>query len=130
MFTLADPTPYPWPVTVHMPSAETPGAFDEQTFTARFKHIDADDIPDLTERAAGDDAVLLRDVLVGWDTDIVDAAGKPIPYSTATRDRLINILHVRYGLVAAWRDSIEPRARAERARGNSPRSPRRGRLDA
>lgn len=127
MFVMQDPEPYPWPVTIRHPDPETPGRWFDQTFTARFRAVTADEAKDLFDLR--DDAAVVRDVLVGWD-GIVDTNKAEIPFSSTIVERLVADLRFAQGVAQAWGLSVQPTAAQARAMGNSAPSHRRGRLDA
>lgn len=62
------------PVTILTPNGE------EQSFVATFLYLD-DKANDEAVKLGNDE--LLRQVWKGWDDDVVDGDGKPLPFSTA-----------------------------------------------
>jgi len=52
-----------------------------------------------------DDNDLATTLLIGWD-EVTDAAGEPIEFSPALRDKLLDIYPVRPSVISAWFESI------------------------
>lgn len=105
MFRL-DPSPHFWtPVTVRTPGEDA--AID--TFRARFRALPIDEFNAFDLATEAGTASFLMAALV--DTDqIEDLDGTPYRFSPEFAATLINIAHVRAGLVAAylnaWRDAV------------------------
>lgn len=118
---------YDWPVTVRVPNA---GVVEEHQFTARFRHLDLDqvrgmieqvmaasrgaeesaqDVPSRSMRTVIDAAELQIEQAmaywVGWGDDLVGTDGAPLPYSEDTKRRLLGVRIIREALVAAWQSS-------------------------
>jgi len=130
---------YDWPVTVRVPNA---GKVEEHQFTARFRHLDLDQVRAMideivaaqnkergSEQVSAVNAVVDGAQLqieqamiywVGWGDDLTDTEGKPIPYGDETKRKLLGVRIIREALVKAWQDSQS----GEAARlGNSDSSP-------
>ncbi|MDD9822311.1 MAG: hypothetical protein OXU98_05430 [Gammaproteobacteria bacterium] len=88
MFKLADEnTTYDYPVTVRVPAAG--GRAQEQTFTAHFRLLPADEVRQMTDDGSSNKDFLKR-ILAGWD-GIHDAKGKALPYNASNLEKLANI---------------------------------------
>lgn len=75
------------------------GGFDEQSFKATFRVLDADKLG--TDGSVQGQIEDLRRLIVKLD-DLVDEQGQPVPYSDALRDQLIGLPYVRIALVEAY----------------------------
>jgi len=116
MFKLADEnTTYDYPVTVRVPAAG--GRAQEQTFTAHFRLITADEMKDIQAADGGDEAFFKR-VLAGWD-GIQDANGKPLAYNDKNLRRLAQINYFAVAVGQAYsnfaiglpaKNAVPPRA--------------------
>ncbi len=113
-FVLARNHLYWWPVTVAVPhpDLDRAGEMLEMTFRMRFEALPRDDARILQERAVRPDggeaepnADLLR-VIKGWDEDVVDGDGKPVPFSAEALRGLLQISWFRLGVYRAWSASL------------------------
>lgn len=101
MFTLALRAEFTHPVTVMTP---VDGGHREDTFRARFAVVSAEEQADLL--AANDDGeTFLRKIVVGLE-DIVDAEGKPVPFSPELLTAMLGLRWVRLGLIAAYSRAV------------------------
>jgi hypothetical protein len=78
-------------------------------FVAEFKRLPQSRIDAIVTRTEKitDDA-LVREVLDGWDDEIKDAEGKPLPFTPENLDRVLEVNGVRKALAAAFvRDSLD-----------------------
>lgn len=130
---------YDWPVTVRVPNA---GEVEEHQFTARFRHLDLDQVREMIDeivaaqnKERGDEQISAVNAVVdgaqlqieqamiywvGWGEDLTDTDGNPIPYGDETKRKLLGVRIIREALVKAWQDSQS----GEAARlGNSDSSP-------
>lgn len=107
---------YWWPVTVSVPSPERDRAGEMVTmeFRMQFAALPRDEARALQERMratpAGEGeseahADLMR-VVKGWDEDVVDEAGRPVPFSTEALAELLQISWYRLGVYRAWAASL------------------------
>jgi hypothetical protein len=98
-------------VVVKMPNAR--GGHDDVRFKAKFKLLPVSEV----KRLQADDEfaqALLREVLLGWDDgEVADEAGTPIPFSTETRDMLLDIPPVAAGLLDAYLKGVNGGAKAK-----------------
>ena len=101
---------FTWPVTATMLTPDGPVA---QTFTPRFLEIDEDELNAIFKEPKSDIALLQR-VLIGWD-DLLDRAGKTLPFSASARDQLTKKPRLRKAVVEAYIDAI---LGGERVEGN------------
>lgn len=114
MFKKAAPSStYDWPVVVNVP--EDGGRWSRHTFVAKFKRFTKDEANALTERIGEEKANgepyehldLACEVMAGWNEDVVDADGKPIPYSEQELRELCNLYPMTVGAIfSAWLDSF------------------------
>ncbi len=107
---------YWWPIRVKVPNPEprAAGTFLDQSFKAQFVSIPKDEAMALereirvlpeTERAGREHALLER-VLVGWDDNIVDEEGKPVPFSIEQFRELMQSSWFRIGAYQGWNESV------------------------
>lgn len=91
MFRLTEIHRFSWPVKVEMPSATTPGSFEEQSFIGHFRLLSKDEQAALAEASAaaaqvGAEALAVEEmrqiahVLEGW-SDVIDEDGAPLAFS-------------------------------------------------
>ncbi|MGD9476147.1 hypothetical protein [Shinella sp. G-2] len=120
---------FSWPVKVIEPDPNNAGKKLEHVFTARFATMDPDEAkaadaeraailrpmkPDMKAKEARamqeqldlHDRVALRRVLRGWDEDLQDADGKPIPFNDETFALIFRFPHIRHALVRAYGEAI------------------------
>jgi len=104
---------YWWPVTIAVPhpDLDRAGQMLEMTFRMRFEALPRDEARIMQERTAkpaGEEepnADLLR-VIKGWDEDVVDEAGKPVPFSAEALRSLLQVSWFRLGVYRAWAASL------------------------
>lgn len=77
------------------------GGFSDHEFNARFRVVPWSQLAAVENDAAAQ----LRLIWVGWD-GIVGDDGTPVPYSTAMRDQLIDLMFVRTPLLRAYVDAV------------------------
>ena len=111
MFKIEKETSIRWPVTVNVP--RDGGRITKATFGVRFELIPADEFATIY-RDGGNDEDLLRRAVTGWDSDVADAEGTPLAYSTDALDQLIGITDVRAGMVAAYIECSSGKAAARK----------------
>ena len=115
MFIVQKTPIYWWPVTVEVPSAETPGEFEQQTFQVQFENIGRSESrvlrdeltalrPGTPEYETHEDD-LIRRVLRGW-RDIAEPSGLDVPFSPETFAALWENSWFRIGMWRAWQESI------------------------
>jgi hypothetical protein len=103
---------YWWPVTVAVPHPDQKRAGEmlEMTFKLQFESLPRDEAKALYEQAralpaaeaeAQSHADLLR-VVKDWDEDVVDDAGRPVPFSAEALQQLLQISWYRLGVYRAW----------------------------
>lgn len=103
---------YWWPVTVSVPHPDQghAGEMIEMTFRMRFEALPRDEARALYEQAralpageaeAQSHADLMR-VVRGWDEDVVDDDGKPVPFTAEALQQLLQISWYRIGVYRAW----------------------------
>ncbi len=133
MFAFIPSQPYRWPVHVQVPDPKQPGAFQTHTFHADFVALTEDE----TVAALGGDHAPARDMsillglaekldfnellkraVVGWDTDVVDAEGKAIPFSDHNLGMLLAWPPTRNAFLQAYIESASPAGAAARKRKN------------
>lgn len=85
-------------VTVRVP---VDGGHAEQTFKARFRVVPWSELATVES----DPAEQARRILVGWE-GIVDDEERPIPYSDAMRDQLLDMMFVRVPVLRAYVDAV------------------------
>jgi hypothetical protein len=97
---------YRWPVTVEPP--QDGGKFGKETFEAEFRRLPQDQLREIGEKIDSGtfpDRELLDQVLVSW-SGIFDEAGDEVPFSEASRQRILNVALVASAIVAAWLESL------------------------
>jgi len=111
-FTMTRKHRYWWPVKVAVPNPELDkaGEWLEMNFRMRFAALpreEADAISEKLKKSEGADihADLMR-VVKDWDEDIIDADGKPIPFSPEAFAELLQISWYRMAVYRAWGDSL------------------------
>lgn len=91
-----NPRPTVWAnVKLHVP---TEAGFEEQTFRARFLILPLAERQAMAEDGARD---ALGQVWLDWD-GIVDADGRPIPFSEALRAEFLEFDYIEFGLSQAY----------------------------
>lgn len=109
---------YPWPVTVSVPNPDRPGEVIEQSFVMTFRALPLDESKVIDAEIAAlapaqqaersDD--LLRSVARGWDDQVIDDEGKPIPFSPGALELAMQHSWFRIGVYSAYRRSLQGRA--------------------
>jgi hypothetical protein len=109
-FVLQQSPTYNWPVRILIP---TDGRREQFTFTAKFNRLKQSRIKELVEisqdPSAADaisDAELLGELLAGWD-DVVDDAGKPVPFSKLALEQLAELAGVPGQIVEQFIGSLK-----------------------
>ena len=88
-----------WPVTVNIP--RDGGNTTKAICNVRYKILPNAEFQAIYKNE-GTDEDLLRNVVVGWEDDVVDESGTPIEFSAEALDKLIEIPYRRNGLVAGY----------------------------
>lgn len=106
-FVLQQSPNYYWPVRVLIP---TDGRREQFTFTAKFNRLKQSRIKELFELSkAEDDTIsdveLLGEILGGWD-DVVDDAGKPVPFTKVTLEQMAELPTVAGQIAKAYFESL------------------------
>jgi hypothetical protein len=107
---------YWWPVTVAVPSPDQDraGEMVEMTFKMRFESLPRDEAKAMQDRIralpeneaeAESHADLMR-VVKGWDDDVIDDDGKPVPFSPEALRKLLQVSWYRLGVYRAWAASL------------------------
>lgn len=115
-FVLTKKHLYWWPVTVAVPHPDQARAGEmlEMTFRMQFEALPRDEVLTPQEQAAvaaGGELVrptdydLLR-VVRGWDDDVVDDDGRPVPFSVEALQQLLQISWYRLAVYRAWAASL------------------------
>lgn len=143
-FSIAQLDSYRWPVDVKVPAN---GGYETYRFTGIFKHLSSadaaamlagfeqHDIDEQDPMAAVKMAQYVTDkqvdlymqIWLGWEDDLTDAQGKPLPCTEEARRQLLRQRMIREGVMAAHKASQggeEPRV------GNSAMSPGTGSPEA
>jgi hypothetical protein len=108
MFNITDTPEFTHTVKVQSP---VDGGHREDTFKARFKVVDDEDMKtDFYQVGAVKD--YLRRILVSME-DLVDEHKKPVPYSDQVRDQMLALPHVRLALLKTYNEAL-----AQARRGN------------
>lgn len=102
MFIVVDEPTFAHAVKVLVP---VDGGHEPQSFKAVFKVLATDREAEFDLSTATGSTEFLRAIVVGMD-ELVDAAGAPLPYSDALRDRLLRLPFVRVALVKAYFEAI------------------------
>lgn len=113
-FILAATTSYWWPVTVRIPDPGQPGKIVEQRFNALLKPQDQDEyfadqeamdkLPTPKARARAERESLARRI-EGWDADVVDGQGQPVPFTAANLEAALRKSWFRAGIWRALNES-------------------------
>ena len=115
-FVLSKTHLYWWPVTIAVPSPdrERAGEMVEMTFKMQFEALPRDEARAMYERLealpAGKaetqtHADLMR-VVKNWDEDVVDDAGRPVPFAPEVFAQMLQISWYRLGVYRAWTASL------------------------
>lgn len=104
---------YSWPVVINPPDPDRPGHVLEQQFNMTFRAqprdegramaAEIDALPEAEQSLRQDD--LLRSVCRGWDNNVVDEDGQPVPFSPAALEQMLMFPFVRIGIYRAYSDS-------------------------
>jgi hypothetical protein len=124
MFKLVTKLVAPWPVTLSVVTAS--GAVEEQTATLKFERIGQKEFDALFAAPASEEAARAQNLKIfdrvvrGWE-GIVDAAGDPVPFSSAAALQLMDFPGFPAALGRAYVafHLAQPAARQE-ALGKSP----------
>ena len=92
VFRITQSPTYEWPVKFRAP-AETGGTVETHEIMMRFKRLGRQRLQDLEKVLRGEAEKLpyevLPEVVTGW-SDVVDAAGEPVPFTQAALRQLLN----------------------------------------
>lgn len=106
---------YPWPVIVRLPHPEHAGDTAEQSFEMTFRAITDDEARSLDERlataetpraAADMETAFLLSVCTGWNEEVLDAEGEPVPFSGETLARMLAVPFFKRAVMAAFLGSM------------------------
>lgn len=135
MFKLSSEFTFRWPIKPIEPDPETPGKLIEHEFTGIFRIISPEramaseearrkiiklatadaNIETLTKVNAdlkAHDLKAVREVLIGWEEDLLDESGNPIPFSETTFAAVYAHDRVRAAIGRAYSEAItEDKAR-------------------
>lgn len=89
-----------WPVKARMPKDN--GRFEVLEFKAKFKLLAKSAIDAMRDLP---DADLLREVVVGWDEQVVDDTGQPVPFSDEARAIMLEPVWLRVALNDAFNEA-------------------------
>jgi hypothetical protein len=113
---------YKWPVSFEIPTDG--GAWEQQSFDGHFARLGQDRVEYLTEnyvrRVADAKAgielsdelewltpkAIASEILIGWD-GITDDNGEEVPYTEATKKRLLEVETVAAAIIEAWSKSLQ-----------------------
>jgi len=99
MFQLADENAtFDYPVTVKVPAKG--GRVQQQTFTAHFRLVPADETKQMADDGVTNKDYLGR-ILAGWD-GIADHTGKALAFNDTNLERLANIGYFAVAVVDAY----------------------------
>lgn len=114
-FALTTDYRYPWPVTIKKPDPKKPGKAVEQKFEMTFRQLPDAEAREIDATAASaktpaevnaHEHDLLRRVCVGWNEDVVDESGDPVPFSADIFEKALQDIYFRIGVYQAYRASI------------------------
>jgi len=88
-----------WPVHVDVPCDG--GTVDKKKFHVRWKVYDRDELGVVSARCK-DDVEFMAEVMTGFGTDVLDAAGQALPFTPENRDRAVRIPYVHVALVRSF----------------------------
>ncbi|ARE40913.1 hypothetical protein RGUI_2772 [Rhodovulum sp. P5] len=113
-FVLSNTDRYWWPVTVHTPDPESPGAFAEQAFEMQFEARTTDEeraeqdrilgLPDMAAQIRAERASLAA-VCTDW-RGVVTPDGNPLPFSATNLEAALQKPWVRQGIWNAYFGSL------------------------
>jgi len=96
---------FTWPVHVQVPTDG--GKFAEQVFTARWQLQDSEELRKAQNVDGADGVKVLFDrALKGWENDLCDQAGAPIPFTPENVEMVRTAPHVRAAMVASYWDAV------------------------
>lgn len=106
MFVISQSDTYTWPVKVEVPTDG--GKWENHTFDGVFKRIPQSRMEEIRKAAEGSiqDMDLARELLAGW-AGVTDSEGNEVPFTEATRDRLLDIPAVATSIVRAFIASLQ-----------------------
>lgn len=117
-FVLTREHVYPWPITVALPNPDKPGEIVEQKFTMTFRAMPLDEAEKLdaeisalpADQQAARQYDMMRKVAQGWDDQVVDDAGKPVPFSSDAFELAMVHSWFRLAVLSGYRQSLQGRA--------------------
>ncbi|MEM5449854.1 hypothetical protein [Paraburkholderia guartelaensis] len=96
-------------VEVTEPGNAPDGSVENFTFVAVFRRLDSDEL-DALLKSNKPIRTVLADLLAGW-SDLRDATGQELPFTTEYRDSLLKIPHAVVGLWGAFLEAHSGAAR-------------------
>jgi hypothetical protein len=95
------------PTFRHQVTARVPidGGHEDQQFSVTFRVLPVSVMDGARLEEVGGTGAFLQQAIVGLD-DIVDEAGKPVAWSDALRDRVIDTPFLRQALIRAYFDGV------------------------
>jgi hypothetical protein len=99
MFKVEKPKDITWPVTVSVP--RDGGNTVKATFTGKFKVLTGAEFSAIYNNG-GSDEDLVRNVLVGWNSDLCDEDGVPIDFNGENVNLVASVPYIRAAIVAAY----------------------------
>lgn len=109
MFTVKENDDFEWPVDVRVPSKN--GEHKTHRFRGIFREIPADRFEEIMGMTLFEqDKTLARECLVGWK-DVKTEEGADLDFNEDTRDMLLQKIHVRTAIIAAYTDAFAGKAR-------------------
>ncbi|MFN4172713.1 MAG: hypothetical protein ACK4GW_13265 [Pseudorhodobacter sp.] len=106
MFTLVQDLTFKETVKVRMPVPGGKG-FEEKTFTGHFRVLSDEESEAQDYSTLEGVRAYARRILIGWDGIVADDGSKtPVPYSDETREQLIAIPFVRFGIFNAYNAAL------------------------
>lgn len=120
-FVLATTSRYWWPVVVRRPDPdlERAGQIIEERFRALLEPPPQDEALDIQARIAAmrdpiqrarEERDALAAVCKGWDSDVTDASGAPVPFSAPALQAALQQVWFRTGLYQAYAESLSGEA--------------------
>jgi hypothetical protein len=115
-FVLSKSATYLWPVRISL--ATDGGKQTIETFDAEFRRLPQSRINEIVRQAKAaergrlddeeqlEDADVVREIVAGW-SDVKDADGEQIPFSSAKLTELLEIPTVAGQIVKAWFESLK-----------------------
>lgn len=99
MFKIETPKVLSWPVTVNIP--RDGGNTTQAIFNGKFRMISTGEFNAIYNNG-GNDEDLIRNVFVGWGSDLCDESGNPMEFNEANLNLAIAMPYVRNGIVTAY----------------------------